>query len=100
MQLRRTQFAAPDLWKVAMKRPKQNTSKKVKNQTTNVFGETVGRLHLEKQDLDQIRGKRSKALRIASKIEAEEERAAIEAELKREQGEINMEFEQTHGFSM
>jgi ribosome production factor 2 len=79
-----------------MKQPKQNIAKKVKNQSTNVFGETIGRLHLEKQNLDQIRGKRSKALRLASKLEAEEERAALEDELKREQND--MELEQAQGF--
>jgi ribosome production factor 2 len=79
-----------------MKQPKQNIAKKVKNQSTNVFGETIGRLHLEKQNLDQIRGKRSKALRLASKLEAEEERTALEDELKREQND--MELEQAQGF--
>ena len=48
-KIRRTQFASPDLWKLAMKQPQGIKAKKKKNQTTNVFGETIGRLHLDKQ---------------------------------------------------
>jgi len=99
MKLRRTQFAAAELWKAAMKQPKQNKVKKQKNQSTNVFGEKIGKLHLEKQNLDHIRGKRSKALRVASKLEAEEERATLDDDLKHEKEELNMEFQQTHGFA-
>ena len=71
-----------------MKQPKQNKVKKQKNQSTNVFGEKIGKLHLEKQNLDHIRGKRSKALRVASKLEAEEatklqqDKADLEAALR------------------
>jgi hypothetical protein len=51
MQIRRTQFAAPDLWKASLKLPQgPQKKKKVKNHTTNMFGETIGRLHVEKQD--------------------------------------------------
>jgi len=82
-----------------MKQPKQNKVKKQKNQSTNVFGEKIGKLHLEKQNLDHIRGKRSKALRVASKLEAEEERATLDDDLKHEKEELNMEFQQTHGFA-
>ena len=96
--IRKTQFAAPDVWKMATKQPTANKSKKVKNQTTNIFGETIGRLHLEKQDIDKIGGRKSKALRIADKIEKEQEKKETEAELEREKAEINAEFKQTYGF--
>ena len=73
--------------------------KKVKNHSTNIFGETIGRLHLTKQDVDKMGGRKSKALRRAEKTAAQEEKDAIEADLNREKEEIDDEFEQTHGFS-
>lgn len=98
MVIRRTQFAAPDLWKAALKQPQALKKKKAKNHTTNVFGETIGRLHLEKQDVDKMGGRKSKALRRAEKTAAEEEREALEHELNREKASMNEEFEQTYGF--
>jgi ribosome production factor 2 len=83
-----------------MRQPKQNTKRKVKNKSTNVFGETIGRLHLERQDIDRLQGKKSKALRLADKAVAEEERAALAAELEREKSQMNDEFQQTHGFAI
>ena len=99
VQIRRTQFASPDLWKMAMKQPTVNKAKKKKNQTTNLFGETIGRLHLEKQDIDKRQGKKSKALRLADKLEKSEEKAALENELGQEEDEMKSEFKQTYGFA-
>ena len=99
-KLRRTQFASPDLWKLAMKQPAGTKAKKKKNQTTNIFGETIGRLHLDKQDIDNRSGKKSKALRLAEKLEKEEEGAAIESELGQEEEAMNSEFKQAYGFDM
>ena len=99
LQLRRTQFASPDLCKLATKQPTTNKTKKKKNQTTNLFGETLGRLHLEKQNIDARSGKKSKALRLAERAEKEEDRAATESELQQEMGEMEQEFQQTYGFS-
>jgi ribosome production factor 2 len=98
-KVRRTQFASPDLWKLAMKQPAGVKAKKKKNQTTNIFGETIGRLHLERQDIDNRSGKKAKALRLAEKLEKEEERAAVEDELGREEEQMSSEFKQAYGFS-
>ena len=98
MVIRRTQFAAPDLWKAALKQPQALKKKKVKNHTTNLFGETVGRLHLEKQDVDKMGGRKSKALRRAEKAVAEEEQEALENELGQEKDAMNQEFKQIYGF--
>ncbi len=81
-----------------MKQPAGTKAKKKKNQTTNIFGETIGRLHLEKQNIDKRQGKKSKALRLADKLEKKEEVAAIEDELGREEQEMKNEFKQTYGF--
>lgn len=97
--LRRTEFATPEVFDVAMRQPTANKTKKIKNQKTNVFGETVGRLHLERQDIDNMGGKKSKALRKVDKEEKEREKAELEGELGREMGEISAEFKQAYGFA-
>jgi ribosome production factor 2 len=97
-EVRRTQFAQSDLWKAALKQPAGSKARKVKNQSTNLFGETIGRLHLEKQSIDKMQGRKSKALRRAEKLEKEEETAELESELQREQDESRMEFKQVYGF--
>lgn len=96
--IRRSQFATPDVWNMAIKQPTANKAKKVKNRTTNVFGETIGRLHLEKQEIDKMGGKKSKALRVAEKIEKAEEKKVTEMELGQEKSEMQAEFKQTYGF--
>mmetsp|Transcript_25682 Transcript_25682/g.61705 ORF Transcript_25682/g.61705 Transcript_25682/m.61705 type:complete len:350 (+) Transcript_25682:268-1317(+) len=98
-KVRRTQFASPDLWKLAMKQPASVKAKKKKNQTTNIFGETIGRLHLERQDIDKRTGKKAKALRLAERLEKEEEGAAVESELGRETEQMSSEFKQAYGFA-
>jgi len=98
--IRRSQWAETDMYKEARKQPSgAHKPKNTKNQSTNIFGETIGRLHLEKQNLDQAGGRKSKALRRAEKIAAKEEDEALEEELGREKEDISREFEQTHGFA-
>eukprot|EP00555_Chaetoceros_dichaeta_P006171 CAMPEP_0198253994 /NCGR_PEP_ID=MMETSP1447-20131203/4369_1 /TAXON_ID=420782 /ORGANISM="Chaetoceros dichaeta, Strain CCMP1751" /LENGTH=355 /DNA_ID=CAMNT_0043939893 /DNA_START=98 /DNA_END=1165 /DNA_ORIENTATION=+ len=97
--LRRTEFATPEVWEVANRQPTTNKTKKVKNRKTNMFGETVGRLHLERQDIDNMGGKKSKALRKVDKDEKEREKQEMEGELGKEMGEISAEFKQAYGFA-
>lgn len=97
--LRRTQPPSSDLWKLAIKQPKEIRAKKVKNRSTNLFGETIGRLHIQKQDIDKLQGKRVKALRVAEKNEAERDKKEIEEELKREKEEMDYEFKMSYGFA-
>jgi ribosome production factor 2 len=93
--LRRTQWCAdPEVAAAARRQPNRRRSKK--NKTTNLFGETVGRLHLEKQNVDRLGGRKSKALRRADKAEREEERAAIEADLEREEQDMARERDIDH----
>jgi ribosome production factor 2 len=98
MVVRRDQWASQELWKAATKQPSATRKKKVKNQSTNIFGETIGRLHMDKQDIDKLQRKKSKALRRAERAEAEEERAAVEKELEKEEKEIGQEFKRDFGF--
>jgi ribosome production factor 2 len=96
--VRRTQWAPTELYRAARQQPKALKKKKVKNQTTNMFGEKIGRLHLEKQDVDNIQGRKVKALRRADKIAVAEEKEALEQELGQEKDTIGKEFKQTFGF--
>jgi len=96
--IRRTEFASSDVWNGAIKQPTANKTKKIKNRTTNLFGETIGRLHLEKQNIEKMGGRKSKALRLAEKIENEEQMAKIENELDREKNQLSAELKQTYGF--
>ena len=98
MKVRRSQFAAPDLWKASLKQPQAAKKKKVKNQSTNLFGETIGRLHLEKQDVDKMGGRKSKALRRAEQMAKQEEMEALENDLNQERESLHQEFRQTFGF--
>jgi ribosome production factor 2 len=97
-QLRRTQWADADLYKASRKQPTSLRKKKVKNQSTNLFGETIGRLHLERQDVEHMQGRKVKALRRAEKISADADKAEIELELEREKKAESKEVVQTLGF--
>jgi len=96
--LRRTEFATPDVWQEALKQPTANKAKKKKNKTTNIFGETIGRLHLERQDIGKMGGKKSKALKKIDKDMKQEERQKIENDLDEEESGMKAEFKQSFGF--
>jgi len=64
LALDRYRFASDALWKQATRTPAQLKSKKLKNVSKDVFGSTIGQLHVEHQELGQFTaGKRVKALR-------------------------------------
>ena len=97
-RLGRTQWAEPDLFKAARDQPAQLKRRKVKNQSTNLFGERIGRLHLSKQNVETMGGRKVKALRRAEKAAAAEEKEAVEKELAHEKQDLDQEFQQTFGF--
>lgn len=107
LKVGRNQWADSDLYKAARRQPaavlKQQKqamlSSKKKNQSTNLFGETVGRLHLQKQNVVHATGRKSKALRRAEKLSSQREKEAVEQELQREETDMDQEFQQTFGFS-
>jgi ribosome production factor 2 len=68
--LRRVQEADPDMMKMATKRPKvskkdteSGLGKKKKNIETDAMGDRVGKIHLKKQDLTKMQGRKVRALR-------------------------------------
>lgn len=46
---------------------------KTKNVETNVFGETLGRLHMERQDFSKLNQRKGKAVRLEKKRKAPED---------------------------
>jgi ribosome production factor 2 len=60
-ELRRTRFASADNYKEACKQPPQAAARKVKNVTSDSFAKT-GRMHMQRQDLQTLRMKKTKAL--------------------------------------
>ena len=69
--VRRVQDADEEMMKQAMKRPKLAKStidsglgKKKKNIETDAMGDRVGKIHLVKQDLDKMQGRKMKGLKV------------------------------------
>ncbi|WVR08907.1 hypothetical protein IAU60_005966 [Kwoniella sp. DSM 27419] len=69
--VRRVQDSDPELMKAALKRPKiaksdieKGLGKKKKNIETDEMGDKVGRIHLAKQDLGKMQGRKMKGLKV------------------------------------
>jgi ribosome production factor 2 len=62
LTMRRQQLASEDMWKAATKKAAP-TEKKQKNVNKTVLGDKIGRVHMKKQQLDKMGGKRAPALR-------------------------------------
>jgi ribosome production factor 2 len=72
LSLRRHQPADPELWKVAMRRPKlkkqdveKGLGKKRKNLEVDEMGDLRGRVHVAKQDLAKLQTRKMKGLKSA-----------------------------------
>lgn len=76
MRLRRTKLASEDLFKTAMKQPKELNIKKKKNVTKDGLGTIHGRIHIPKQQLDGIQTRKMKGLKKTIG-ERKEERAEL-----------------------
>jgi len=69
--IRRFRFASSDLIKAATRVPKELFHKKIKNQTTDVFG-TKGIIHTSKQNLFDMATKKMKGLKKRKKVSSDE----------------------------
>ncbi|CAN0365510.1 unnamed protein product, partial [Laminaria digitata] len=76
LEIRRTSFAAKDLWKASVKKPRVTETRKTKNVSANQFGDKLGRIHLGRQDLSSMKVRRVKALRTVSKRSRDEDSGA------------------------
>ena len=63
LSVRRTKLASEDFYKKTLKQPDAIKQKKVKNVTTNELGTKLGRIHMEKQDFNQLQTRKIKGLK-------------------------------------
>ncbi|CAF1506146.1 unnamed protein product [Adineta ricciae] len=63
LTIRRTKLASDDFYKKTLKQPDAIKAKKVKNVTTNELGTKMGRIHMEKQDFNQLQTRKMKGLK-------------------------------------
>lgn len=62
----RRQAPDPNLWKEAMRRPRDpNTERRKKNIETDLVGDKMGRIHLGRQDLNTLQSRKMKGLKRA-----------------------------------
>jgi ribosome production factor 2 len=61
--IRRTKLASDDFYKKTLKQPDAIKQKKVKNVLTNELGTKMGRIHMEKQDFNQLQTRKMKGLK-------------------------------------
>lgn len=61
--LRRTKLASDDLYKHARKQPTQLKKKKIKNISKNKLGSKLGRIHMQRQDLNRLQTRKLKGLK-------------------------------------
>jgi len=61
--IRRTKLASDDFYKKTLKQPDAIKTKKVKNVATNELGTKMGRIHMEKQDFNQLQTRKMKGLK-------------------------------------
>lgn len=66
LTLRRSTLAGDDMWKASLKQPVTAKTKKVKNVSVTSIGDKVGRIHMKKQDLNNMGGRRMPVLRTTS----------------------------------
>jgi ribosome production factor 2 len=78
LTVRRHQRADPEMWKVAMKRPRlkkqdveKGLGKKKKNLEVDEMGDLRGRLHVAKQDLGRLQTRKMKGLKKGADEENE-----------------------------
>lgn len=63
LTVRRTKLASDDFYKKTLKQPQAIKEKKVKNVTTDDLGTKLGRIHMEKQDFNQLQTRKMKGLK-------------------------------------
>ncbi|XP_067272726.1 ribosome production factor 2 homolog isoform X2 [Pseudorasbora parva] len=74
--MRRSHMASEDLYRTAHRRPKGVKPKKKKNISHDAFGTRLGRLHMQKQNLDKLQTRKMKGLRKRRGAEPAESPAA------------------------
>jgi len=70
--LRRTKLASEDLFKQAMKQPKEIKPRKVKNVSKDPFGSKLGRIHMGRQDMNKLQTRKMKGLKKSAQERRQE----------------------------
>lgn len=70
--MKRTSVPKPDMWKSAVRVPKEVKPKKAKNIEVDEMGDKYGRIHLGKQEIDKIQTRKMKGLRKRGPEDKEE----------------------------
>ncbi|KAJ1969814.1 rRNA-binding ribosome biosynthesis protein rpf2 [Dimargaris xerosporica] len=78
LRIRRTKFADEKLWKKATRVPKDLQPRKVQNISRDGLGNKLGRIHLGKQNVEQIPLRQMKAVKKLRAEKAQQERAATQ----------------------
>lgn len=74
--MRRNKLASEDLFKAACKKPKALKAKKVKNVKRDAFDNKLGRVHLDKMNMEKLQTRKMKGLK-KSYAERKKERSAL-----------------------
>ncbi len=61
--VRRSKLCSDDIYKNSKKQPKEIVPKKKKNISRDAFGSTLGRIHMQKQDLGKLQLRKLKAFK-------------------------------------
>lgn len=72
LSVRRTKLGSDDLYKKSLKQPKEMTPKKKKNISRDAFGSVLGRIHMQKQDLNKLQTRKLNAFKKNRMPEATE----------------------------
>ncbi|KAJ2710925.1 rRNA-binding ribosome biosynthesis protein rpf2, partial [Coemansia spiralis] len=63
LRVRRVRFPAEEMWKQAIRVPREIKETKVKNISRDGLGDKYGRVHVGKQDIAKLQTRKVKALR-------------------------------------
>ena len=69
----RIREADPEMWREAMRKPKNQEAKTKKNVETDVIGDKVGRIHVGRQDLSGLQTRKMKGLKRGRDVVDDEE---------------------------
>jgi len=75
--VRRTKVGSDEVYRKSLKQPKEINPKKKKNVSRDALGSTLGRIHMEKQDLGKLQLRKTKGLKRGKKVKTSEAEQAI-----------------------
>ncbi|XP_037086175.1 ribosome production factor 2 homolog [Pollicipes pollicipes] len=86
--VRRSRLASDDLFRRALKQPKQLKAKKVKNVSDGKLGAQMGRIHMERQDLRKLTTRKLKGLKPGKNAAVEGGAGDVQNPMDVQDGEV------------